>query len=103
MYPRVAVSEPQARSQERKTGARGITMRFEDDVIASYLDDQWRTPGEVHRLMKNHGSGHDIAYALERLARAGQIENKHEAAVGGRSGMRVLCVNYYRKLQKYKL
>ncbi len=54
-------------------------MRFRDEVIASYLDDEWRTPGDVHRLLGDRGTVADIAYALERLARAGKIEAKHEA------------------------
>src|ERR1700747_3037074 len=51
----------QARSQERETGARGrshreVIMRFSDEVIASYLNDEWRTPPDVHRLLNNRGN-----------------------------------------------
>lgn len=76
-------------------------MRFRDEVIASYLDDEWRTPGAVHRLLGERGAVADIAYALERLARAGNIEAKHEATMTGRAGPPVLCIDYYRKLQKW--
>jgi hypothetical protein len=34
---------------------------------------------------------------LERLARAGKIENKHEATMPLHGGP--ICINYYRKLQ----
>ena len=73
-------------------------MRFRDEVIASYLDDEWRTPPAVHRLLGDRGSVADLACALERLARAGKIENKHEAVMPSKGPP--ICVNYYRKLQK---
>ena len=76
-------------------------MRFSDEVIASYLNEEWRTPPAVHRLLGSRGAVADIAYVLERLARAGKIEAKHEAAMTGRSGPPVLCIDYYRKLQKW--
>ena len=76
-------------------------MRFSDEVIASYLNEEWRTPPAVHRLLGSRGALADIAYALERLARAGKIEAKHEAAMTGRAGPPVLCIDYYRKLQKW--
>jgi hypothetical protein len=90
----------------RETGARGrshreVNMRFSDEVIASYLNEEWRTPPAVHRLLGSRGAVADIAYALERLARAGKIEAKHEAAMTGRAGPPVLCIDYYRKLQKW--
>ena len=66
-------------------------MRFSDEVIASYLNDEWRTPPVVHRLL-------DIAYTLERLARQGKIECKHEAVMPSKGPP--ICVNYYRKLQR---
>jgi len=79
-------------------------MRFRDEVIASYLDDEWRTPPAVHRLLGDRGSVADIACALERLARAGKIENKHEAVMApkfrDKSGPPVLCTDFYRKLQR---
>ena len=79
-------------------------MRFRDEVIASYIDDEWRTPGDVHRLLGDRGTVADIAYALERLARAGKIENKHEAVMvpkyRDKSGPPVLCIDFYRKLQR---
>ena len=79
-------------------------MRFSDEVIASYLNDEWRTPPAVHRLMDSRGECSDVAYALERLARAGKIECKHEATMAPRyrdkSGPPVLSINYYRKLQR---
>jgi hypothetical protein len=89
----------------REMGARGgshreVNMRFSDEVIASYLNEEWRTPPAVHRLLGS-GAVADIAYALERLARAGKIEAKHEAAMTGRAGPPVLCIDYYRKLQKW--
>jgi len=71
--------------------------RFKDEVIASYLKDEWSTPGAVHRLLDNRGECAAIAYALERLARAGKIENRHEAVMPLHGGP--ICVNYYRKLQ----
>ena len=76
-------------------------MRFSDEVIASYLNEEWRTPPAVHRLLGSRGAVADIAYVLERLARAGKIEAKHEAAMTGRAGPPVLCIEYYRKLQKW--
>ena len=76
-------------------------MRFNDEVIASYLNEEWRTPPAVHRLLGSRGTCEHIAYALERLARAGKIEAKHEAAMTGRAGPPVLCIDYYRKLQKW--
>jgi hypothetical protein len=79
-------------------------MRFSDEVIASCLDDEWRTPAAVHRLLDNRGHCDQIAIALERLARAGKIENKHEATMApklrDKSGSPVLCIDYYRKLQR---
>jgi hypothetical protein len=79
-------------------------MRFRDEVIASYLDDEWRAPPAVHRLLGDRGSVADIACALERLARAGKIENKHEAVMAPKfrekSGPPVLCTDFYRKLQR---
>lgn len=78
----------------------------EDKIIAAYLDDKWRTPYAVHRLMKECGgdhAAHQVAYALERLARAGKIENQQEATMapryGERPGAPVLCIDYYRKLR----
>jgi hypothetical protein len=90
----------------REMGARGrshreVNMRFSDEVIASYLNEEWRTPPAVHRLLGSRGAVADIAYVLERLARAGKIEAKHEAAMTGRAGPPVLCIDYYRKLQKW--
>ena len=41
-------------------------MRFSDEVIATYLNDEWRTPPAVHRLLNDRGAVADIAYALER-------------------------------------
>jgi len=75
-------------------------MRFSDEVIASFLKNEWMTPPAVHRLLNDRCAVADIAYALERLARAGKIECRHEAAMVGRHGTQVLCVNYYRKLQR---
>jgi hypothetical protein len=72
-------------------------MRFSDEVIASYLNDEWRTPAAVQRLLDNRGHCDQIANALERLARAGKIENKHEASMPAKGSP--ICVNYYRKLQ----
>jgi hypothetical protein len=76
-------------------------MRFSDEVIASYLNEEWRAPPAVHGLLGSRGAVADIAYALERLARAGKIEAKHEAAMTGRAGPPVLGIDYYRKLQKW--
>jgi len=79
-------------------------MRFSDEVIASYLNDKWRTPLDVHRLLDSRGECRDVAYALERLAREGKIETTHVATMAPRyrdkSGPPVLCINYYRKLQR---
>jgi hypothetical protein len=79
-------------------------MRFSDEVIANCLDDEWRTPPAVHRLLDNRGHCDQIACALERLARAGKIENRHEATMApklrDKSGPPVLCIDYYRKLQR---
>jgi hypothetical protein len=79
-------------------------MRFRDEAIASYLDDEWRTPRAVHRLLGERGAVADIAYALERLARAGKIEAKHEAAMvpklRDKAGPPVLSIDFYRKLQR---
>jgi hypothetical protein len=62
------------------------------------------TPLAVHRLLDDRGDTAKIGHALERLARAGQIECKHEATMAPRyrdkSGPPVLCINYYRKLQR---
>ena len=45
-----------------------------------------------------------FALQLERLARAGKIENKHEAVMvpkfRDKSGPPVLCIDFYRKLQR---
>jgi hypothetical protein len=80
-------------------------MRFRDEVIASYLNDEWRTPPAVHRLLgDDRGAVADIAYALERLARAGKIEARHEATMvpkfHDKAGPPVLCIDFYRKLQR---
>jgi hypothetical protein len=79
-------------------------MRIRDEVIASYLDDEWRTPPAVHRLLGDGGTVADIASALERLARAGKIEAKHKAVMAPRyrdkAGPPVLCIDFYRKLQR---
>jgi hypothetical protein len=79
-------------------------MRLRDEVIASYLDDEWRTPPAVHRLLGDRGTVADIVSALERLARAGKIEAKHEAMMvpkfRDKSGPPVLCIDFYRKLQR---
>ena len=79
-------------------------MRLRDEVIASYLDDEWRTPPAVHRLLGDRGTVADIVSALERLARAGKIEAKHEAMMApkfrDKSGPTVLCIDFYRKLQR---
>ena len=76
-------------------------MRLDDELIISHLDDEWRMAPAVHRPLGERGAVADIAYALERLARAGKIEAKHEAAMTGRAGPPVLCIDYYRKLQKW--
>ena len=79
-------------------------MRPADDVIVSHLDDEWRAAPAVHRLLGEHGAVADIAYALERLARAGKIEAKHVAAMAPRyrhkAGPPVLSRDFYRKLQR---
>jgi hypothetical protein len=79
-------------------------MRFRDEVIASYLNDEWRTPPAVHRLMDSRGECSDVADALERLARAGKIEAKHVATMApsyrDKSGPPMLCIDFYRKLQR---
>jgi hypothetical protein len=58
----------------------------------------------VHRLLSERGAVADIAYALERLARAGKIEAKHEAAMvpkfRDKAGPPVLSIDFYRKLQR---
>lgn len=85
-------------------------MRFDDSVIANCLDDEWRTPPAVHRLLHDKGHASEIAIALERLARAGKIEHKHEYAVPFHSDISAtmalylgklepIKVSYYRKLQ----
>jgi hypothetical protein len=88
----------------RGRSLREVNMRFRDEVIASYLDDEWRTPPAVHRLLGDRGTVADIASALERLARAGKIEAKHEAVMApryrGKAGPPVLCIDFYRKLQR---
>jgi hypothetical protein len=100
---RISTAEAKRDRKNAKRGARGrshreVNMRFRDEVIASYLNDEWRTPPAVHRLMDSRGECSDVAYALERLARAGKIENKHEAVMPSKGPP--ICVNYYRKLQK---
>jgi hypothetical protein len=32
-------------------------MRFSDEVIASYLNEEWRTPPAVHRLVCSRRRG----------------------------------------------
>jgi hypothetical protein len=72
----------------------------DDSFVASFLDDEWRTPPAVHRLMRGSGIVADeIAYALERQARAGKIECKHEATMPLHGSP--ICEDYYRKLQPY--
>jgi hypothetical protein len=77
-------------------------MRPDDNLIISHLDDEWRTAPAVHRLLGDHVA--DVASALERLARAGKIEAKHEAVMAPRyrdkAGPPVLCIDFYRKLQR---
>ncbi|MBR0693645.1 hypothetical protein [Bradyrhizobium lablabi] len=89
----------------RYVGQRGSHPRVEDRLIISLLDDEWRTPPDVHRML-NAGDARAVGYALERLAREGKIENRHEATMAPRyrdkSGPPVLCINYYRKLQRRK-
>ena len=97
-------SKPTAKSR-REAGAHSeVNMRLRDEVIASYLDDEWRTPPAVHRLLGDRGTVADIVSALERLARAGKIEAKHEAMMvpkfRDKSGPPVLCIDFYRKLQR---
>ena len=79
-------------------------MRPDDNLIISHLDDIWRTAPAVHRLLGDHGTVADVASALERLARAGKIEAKHEAVMApryrGKAGPPVLCIDFYRKLQR---
>jgi hypothetical protein len=79
------------------------SMRLDDKLIISHLDDEWRTAPAVHRLLER-GAVADIAYALERLARAGKIEAKHEAVMAPRyrdkAGPPVLSIEFYRKLQR---
>jgi hypothetical protein len=99
-------SQPPRPSANRKNAKRAheaeaivrSNMHFSDEVIASYLNNEWRTPPAVHRLLDSRGECSDIAYALERLARAGQIECKHEAVMPSKGPP--ICVNYYRKLQR---
>jgi hypothetical protein len=88
------------RAPRRASNGDG-NVRPDDGLIISCLDDTWRTPPAVHRLLESRGAVADIAYALERLARAGKIEAKHEAAMTGMAGPPVLSVSYYRKLQKW--
>jgi hypothetical protein len=80
------------------------SMRPDDNLIISHLDDEWRTAPAVHRLLGDHGTVADVASALERLARAGKIEAKHEAVMAPRyrdkAGPPVLCIDFYRKLQR---
>ena len=80
------------------------SMRLDDELIISHLDDTWRTAPAVHRLLSERGTVADIAYALERLARAGKIEAKHVAAMAPRyrdkTGPPVLSIDFYRKLQR---
>jgi hypothetical protein len=105
----IAYREGQARLQERETGARRRSndegsMRLDDELIISHLDDEWRMAPAVHRPLGERGAVADIAYALERLARAGKIEAKHVAAMAPRyrdnAGPPVLSIDFYRKLQR---
>jgi len=74
---------------------------LEDETIASYLDDEWRTPTAVHRLLQERGESYKIAIALERLARAGKIENKYEGSMPKRGSP--VCIDYYRRLQRLRI
>jgi hypothetical protein len=106
----IAAAKAKRESQERGTGAQRRSndegsMRPADDVIISHLEDEWRTASAVHRLLGERGGVvADIAYALERLARAGKIEAKHVAAMAPRyrhkAGPPVLSRDFYRKLQR---
>jgi hypothetical protein len=78
-------------------------MRPDDNLIIRHLDDEWRAAPAVHRLLGDRGTVADVASALERLARAGKIEAKHEAVMAPRyreAGPPVLCIDFYRKLQR---
>lgn len=78
-------------------------VSISDEVIAAALDNEWRTPEQVSRvvyyLLDGHKNLNAVDYGLERLARAGKIETKHEGAMCWTSGPPV-CVNHYRKLQQ---
>jgi len=78
-------------------------MRFEDSVIADCLDDEWRTPPAVHRLLDSRGHADEIGHALDRLARAGEIEAKGEYAVPFNNLPSATMALYLGKLEPIKV
>jgi hypothetical protein len=80
-------------------------MRLRDEVIASQLSRR-RMAHAARGTSTARRPRHrrDIVSALERLARAGKIEAKHEAMMvpkfRDKSGPPVLCIDFYRKLQR---
>jgi hypothetical protein len=74
---------------------------FPDRVIAGYLDDTWRSPSAVQRLMRGHGGAVSIADALARLSLAGTIEESAKATTVPKFQHKqsVLSIHRYRKRQ----
>lgn len=78
--------------------------RVDLNILISNLDDTWRTPAGVRRLMKRGGSDADIACMLERLALIDRVEHRYEetevrrALVNPGRG-KVFRIHFYRRLQ----
>jgi hypothetical protein len=77
-----------------------------DDIYLSMsLDEQWRSPLSIKRLMKSSVPPENISAALRRLAKAGRIE-KQEQPLGVRHRINnshhrlgaPLVIELYRKL-----
>lgn len=96
----LAVMDDGARFKARpnKTPVTIMHPRVSDEVIYETLNDEWHTPGDIHRALDRRGECSAIGYALERMARAGKIQNKHEAVMESHDVP--VCINYYRKLQR---
>lgn len=76
----------------------------DERLVVSTLDDEWRTPMNIRRLLKYSCEGNILTIALRKLAAIGKIECRREdtgcpkKCSGGKlRGVRKL--EFYRKVQ----
>jgi hypothetical protein len=71
---------------------------IDDLLVASHLDDTWRSPPSVQRLLKRWQQ-FEVADALRRLAGAGKIEKREDPTPIPKFRGSMRKIESYRRLQ----